>query len=169
MNRRGMTLVEAVIGIAVLALIALGVAGIFKAGMQASNYSLRQTFVLANARKGLLGDGSAQGIVWNAREGDFVTALSTGSLTVTRPGASGVSFFPAADSLRRSHSGVDTELAKGVSSLSVAYYNFDDSGRVIESTAAHSAALVTAEVVMTRRGQRQYRFMTGARLRNHTP
>lgn len=166
---RGMTLIEAVIGMAVLALISLGIAGIFKAGMQSSNYTLRQTFAVSNARKGLLGDGSRPGVVWDLRAADFVTALTTGSITLSQPGSSAITFFTASESLHRTHSGAAREQAKGVTNLGIAYYNFDDNGRVIESTSPLSAVLVTAELTMRRRGQREYRFMTGARLRNHLP
>lgn len=166
---RGFTLVEAVVGMAVLALISLGVAGIFKAGMSASNYTLRQTFVVSNARKALLGDGARKGLVWDLREAEAVTALSTGSVSVSPPGSSVLSFTLGADFLRRTHSGVSKEQAKGVTGLGVSYYNFDDGGRVVESTAPASAMLVTTELVLSRRGQREYRFLSGARLRNHNP
>lgn len=166
---RGMTLVEAVIGIAVLALISLGVAGIFKAGMQSSNYTLRQTFVISNARKALLGDGAREGLLWDLRDASSVASLSTGTAVISRPGTSAITYFAGADALLRSHSGVSREQAKGVTALSLAYYNFNDAGVVIESTAPLSAALVTTEITMRRRSQREYRFMTGARLRNQPP
>ncbi|TBR22534.1 type II secretion system protein [bacterium] len=166
---RGFTLIEAVVGMAVLALIALGVAGIFKAGMQASNYTLRQTFVVSNARKALLGDGPRKGLVWDLRESEAVTSLSAGSVSATAPGSSTLSYALGNDALARTHSGVSKEVAKGVTGLGAAYFNFDDAGRVIESTTPASAMLATTEVVLSRRGQREYRFLSGARLRNHNP
>jgi hypothetical protein len=59
--------------------------------------------------------------------------------------------------------------AEGVSAVALNYYNLNDAGRIIESTAPASAALITAMVSIHGKNPRRktYNFFSGARLRNH--
>lgn len=161
-----MTLVEALVGIVVLAIVSVAAAGLFKAGIRSSVYTLRQTAFLTGARKGLLGEAGRHGLVWTSQESASAADLSTGTLTLGQAAGSAVSFRLQQGRLLRSQVGVDSVQAGDISRLSVAYYNLDDAGLVIESTAAAGAAFVTFELGVSRDGSPEQRFFSGARLRN---
>lgn len=162
----GFTLVEAVVGIAVLAIVGLAVAGLFKAGLKASSYTLNQLSFLSSARMAVLGDASRHGLVWTSQESSSAVSLSTGSLTLGQAAGSAVTFRTAASTLLRGQLGLEKAQAEDIAGLTLAYYNLDASGRVIESTAPAGAAFVTFELGVTRPRSSEQRFFSGARLRN---
>ncbi|MBI5597690.1 MAG: hypothetical protein HY928_16505 [Elusimicrobia bacterium] len=162
----GFTLAEAVVGIAVLAIVGLAVAGLFKAGLKASTYTLNQLSFLSSARMSVLGDASRHGLVWTGQESSSSASLSTGTLVLGQSAGAAVTFRTTAATLLRGQLGVEQVQAEGISSLTLAYYNLDESGRVIESTAAAGAAFVTFDLGVTRPRSGEQRFFSGARLRN---
>lgn len=165
-SRRGFTLVELMVGIAISAVLALVIAGLFKAGLLTARYSLGETQVLSQARAGLIGTGKIKGVLWQTQEASSFSTLSSTSLALGYAAAASISFQLSGRSLLQSQLGVDQALASGISTMTFAYYNLDAAGRVMESTAAESAALVTAEIVLPGDRGKNYAFLTGARLRN---
>lgn len=168
LNRRGLTLAEVAIGSALIGVVALVTAGLFRAGMLTYNYVYRQTRVLAGARKALSGDGSHFGIVWAAQSASSVSALDAARLTLVPPLGVNTWFFVSGGKLYQSYLSVQTLQAEPVSSLAVNYYNLDDSGRIVVSTVAASAAFATAQISMRGNAPKDkaYNFISGARLRN---
>lgn len=165
-SRRGFTLMELMMGVAVSAVLALVIAGLFKTGILTARYSLGQTRVLSEARAGLMGAGKVKGVLWQTQEASSFSTLSSTSLALGYAGAAAISFHLSGQTLLQSQLGVDQTAAVGVSTMTLAYYNLDAAGHVMESTAAASAALVTAEIVLPGDRGKNYSFFTGARPRN---
>lgn len=165
-SRRGFTLMELMMGVAIASVLALVVSGIFKAGILTSRYSLSQTRILSEARAALIGTGRIKGVLWQAQEGSSFMTLSSTSLAVGYASAASISFRLSGLDLLQSQLGVDQKAATGISSMTFSYYNLDAAGRIMESTAAASAALVTAAVVLPGDRGKNYNFFTGAALRD---
>lgn len=162
---RGLTLVELVVGIAAMSVITLVLAGLFKAGLQSYRYALRQNLVLANARKAIEGDGRSRGILWNAQAAQSL-ALSSGSVTLSLPSQPSLQYLVSDRTLLQSQMGTQQKQADGVTGLQSGYYNLDGQGRIMQSTAAASAAMVATTLTMQGRGEKTYVFFSGAGLRN---
>lgn len=165
-SRRGFTLVELTMGVAVAALLALTVSSLFKAGILTARYSLGQTQVLSSARSALMGAGGVKGIVWETQEASSFSTMSSSSLALGYSAGPTHSFRLAGRNLLQNELGSDRTIAAGVSSVTFGYYNLDSAGRVMQSTAAESAAMVTAEIVLPGDRGKTFSFLTGARLRN---
>ena len=136
----GMTLIELTIGLAILLLIGGVVTGLLSAGVRSFNYTLRQTLVLASARKALEGDGPWQGLIKGTR--------SAGSTLDT----------PALPETLTRHTG----------SPKIHYYQLNSLGTVVESVRVSSATLVTAMIqIQNPRRKTTSSFFSGAQLRNH--
>lgn len=163
-----MTIIELTIGSAVIGIIAIVMAGIFKAGVGSSNYSLRQGLVVANAQKAVFGERLRRGVSRALQDGVGVNALNADSLDFRTWDSPDVDYYIENGNLIRSHSGLAKPQAVGVTGLEVRYYNLDSNGLIIESTAAVSAQLVTARIAMQGKGStKSYAFFTGATMRNH--
>lgn len=162
-----MTLVELAVGIAVLSVICLVTARLFKAGIQSYNYTLSQVAALSNARKAIDGDGAAHGMVWAAREAASLSDLSADALTLKTSEGPALAFSVSGQVLRQTRLLDSRDQAKGVAGLQLTYYNLDDQGRIVESTEAASAVLVTSALTLRGPRDKTYRFFSGARLRNH--
>jgi hypothetical protein len=157
---------ELMMGVAISAVLALVIAGLFKSGLLTARYSLGQTRILSEARAGLMGAGKVKGVLWQTQEASSFSTLSSTSLALGYAAAAAISFHLSGRTLLQSQLGVDQTAAVGVSSMTFAYYNLDASGRIMESTAAATAALVTAEIVLPGDHGKNYSFFTGARPRN---
>ena len=166
---RGFTLVEVTVGIAVSGVVALVVAGLFKAGILTFNYAVRQNYALSSARKALAGDGARYGMVWMSQGAAFVEKLTASSLTVSPPDAPTTTFQVYGEHLYQSQLDVQIKHAEGISSVALHYYNLNDAGRIIESTSSVSASLMTAMVSIRGKNPRRksYHFFSGAQFRNH--
>ena len=164
---KGFTLVEMAVGIAVTAMIGLIIAGLFKAGIQSYRYSLRQTLVLANARKAIDGDGGARGLIWSGQEAQATSDLSADGVTLNLPTVASRRFLVANQALFQSQMGSENKQADGITSMQAVYYNLDAQGRIMESASAASASLITTLLTMRGSGaDRSYQFFSGARMRN---
>jgi hypothetical protein len=157
---------ELMMGVAIAAVLALVVSGIFKAGILTSRYSLSQTQILSEARTALIGSGRIKGMLWQVQEGSSFSTLSSTSLAVGYASAASISFRLSGKNLLQSQLGVDQKVTTGISSMTFSYYNLDSTGRIMESTDAASAALVTATLVFPGERSKSYNFFTGAALRN---
>jgi hypothetical protein len=157
---------ELMMGVAIAAVLALVVSGIFKAGILTSRYSLSQTQILSEARAALIGTGKIKGVLWQTQEASSFSTMSSTSLALGYAGAASISFRLSGRDLLQSQLGVDTKVTTGISSMTFTYYNLDAAGHVMESTAAVSAVLVTATAVLPGERGKNYNFFTGATLRN---
>lgn len=166
---RGFTLVELLMGLAVSGVVALVVSGLFRAGLLTFNYAVRQNRALTAGRMALSGDGARHGMVWMSQGAASLAGLDASSLAVSAPGALPTTFHVRGEDLYRSQLDVPVRHAEGVGAVALNYYNLDDAGRIVESTAPASAALVTALVSVHGKNPRRkaYHFFSGARLRNH--
>ena len=166
---RGFTVVELLMGLAVSGVVALVASGLFKAGLLTFNYAVRQNRALTAGRKALAGDGPRYGMVWMSQGAAFIEGLDASSLAVSPPGALPTTFHVHEQDLYRSQLDVPVMHAEGVGAVALHYYNLNDDGRIIESTAPASAALITALVSIHGKnsGRKAYSFFSGARLRNH--
>lgn len=153
-------------GVSISALLSLVVASLFKAGILTSRYSLGQTQILSQARSALMGRGRVKGLLWQAQEASSCAALSSTSAAFGYAAEASLGLRLSGRALLQSRLGVDETLASGLSSMSFAYYNLDEAGLVVESTAAASAVLVTVSIVLPGDRGKSYSFLSGARLRN---
>ena len=162
-------MVEVMVGIAVAGIVALVVSGLFRAGILTFNYAVRQNHALAAARKALAGDGANYGMVWMSQGAAFVEDISASSLTVSPRNALSTTYHVHEQDLYQSQLGVKTMQAEGIGAVALHYYNLNDAGRIIESTAPASAALMTVLVSIHGKNPRHktYNFFSGAQLRNH--
>jgi len=169
-GRRGVTLVELVVGIAVAGVLALITAGLFKAGLESYDYSYRQGYSIFAACRGFAGNGSKVGLIWSAQEAKAVSALSASSLALLSPSGTAILYTLSGNELRQTNAGVQELQAKPVTAVSFDYYNLDSQERIMVSTAPEAATLVTARLkVVAGYGARAktYNFMSGARLHNN--
>ena len=153
-------------GVAIASVLSLVVAGIFKAGILTSRYSLSQTQILSEARAALIGTGKLKGVLWQVQEGSSFSTLSSTSLAVGYASAASISFRLSGKDLLQRQLSVDQKVTTGISSMTFSYYNLDAAGHIMESTAAVSASLVTGTAVLPGERSKNYTFFTGAALRN---
>lgn len=153
-------------GVAISATLALVVSALFKAGILTSRYSLGQTQILDEARTALVGSGRVKGVLWQTQEASSFTMLSSTSLALGYAGAASITFRLSGKDLLQRQLGVDQKVTTGISEMAFSYYNLDAAGRIMESTAAASAALVTATIVLPGDRGKNYTFFTGAVPRN---
>jgi len=167
-TRRGFTLLELAVGIAVAGILALVSAGLFKAGIESYNYAYRQTRVIFGACRSFSGSGSRLGIIWMTQTASSVTDLSASALTLISPASTNVTFSALNNGLYRTQNGEQLLQADSVSAAEFRYYNLDTAGRIVVSTSASSAVFVTAKMSMSGIGAKDktYNFMSGARLLN---
>ncbi len=163
----GFTLVEMVIGMMVLSIIGLVITGLFKTGIVATNFTLRQTFVLANSRKAIEGDGVRRGLIWAAQDAGSIAELSSATLRVNPSSGLSVLYYISGGDLLQSQVGFEQKQAKGITSLQVAYYSTDATGRIVQAASADTARLVTTLIGMTAARNKTYYFFSGGRLRNN--
>jgi len=162
-----MTLVELVMGLVIIAVIAGIITGLFKAGIKSFHYTLRQTLVLANARKAFDGDGSAHGLLWQAREAGSVNTLGASTLHVDSPQGFPVQYTLSDGVLWNIQRGDQTEQAKAVTAMQTKYYHMSDQGIITESVDASSATLITVFLQMEAPRKKSYSFFSGGQLRNY--
>lgn len=170
MNRRGLTLIELVVGLVTAVIIGAVSASLLKAGIQTYQFSARQNEALTRARKALGGEGSSTGLLRGSRSAYRVSALNASQAAVISTSAVTTSFSVSNNSLYRTVGGTPTVLADKITALTVNYYNLNSSGLIIESTAAVSATLVTALATLQGQGgskQKSYYLFSGTLLRNH--
>jgi prepilin-type N-terminal cleavage/methylation domain-containing protein len=168
MNRRGITLIEMMIGVAMLGIIASVIAGLFGAAEKSFVYASGQTAMLSGIRKGLEGGGVPHGVIWEARQATTVRSLSASALSLTTPDGSAPQFSLSGTNLQTVQSSITRTVAQKVTGLELAYYNLDSAGHIITAASAGAASFVAAQVQVQGSSAKTYTFYTGARLRNHT-
>ncbi len=132
------------VAIAVGGVLGLLISAMIKAGLQTLHYAMRQNMIMTNARKALVGDGDKMGVIGSVRLAVSVKALSDDSLALTPAEGASSSFVLCPPSLCLSHHSLEEKRADGVSSFAVGYYNLNDEGLIMRSTAPESVALVSA-------------------------
>src|SRR5471032_1244562 len=75
-NQKGLTLIELVIYVAIVAVISSIIVALFAAGEKSYTFAWRQTSVLMGARQALEGGGIPHGMIWEGRQAQLVNALS---------------------------------------------------------------------------------------------
>ncbi len=170
MNRRGLTLIELLVGLVTATIIGAVSASILKAGIMTYTHSVRQNDALTRTRKALGGEGSAAGIVRAGRSAHTVSALDAAVVGVLSSTSSALtSYAVTGGDLYLSRNGVTSLHADKITSMTVNYYNMDSAGLIFESTSAASARLVTALVTLqgATNKQKDYHLFSGTLLRNH--
>lgn len=165
---RGFTLLEMIVALAIMAVTATALVGLFRAAITTSLFNTRQTFILSNSRKALKGDGSALGVQWAILDSTTVYNLSSSNLSISLSDGTSTTYSVSGDNLYRASLFSNSILAKGITGLQVNYYNLDTTGRIVVSTAPQNAALVTAAFTLKGKLSREttYYFYTGAWRRN---
>lgn len=170
-DERGLTALELIIGVGVLATLGLVLLGLLRASILSSGRSAERTFILSAARKALGGSDAFNGIVSDCQQATDVKALNPGKLSLGTPEGSWLT-YDLPPSGRLLYSGpetggltIDTK-AKGLAGLSFRYYGRGADYRVFESTAATGASLVTVSFEVPAKA-RTLRLFAGSRLLNH--
>jgi hypothetical protein len=170
MNRRGLTLVELLVGLVTALIIGAVSASILKAGIMTYTHSVRQNDALTRMRKALGGEASAAGVVRAGRSAHTVAALDASAVGVLVSSSSVLtSFDVSGGNLYLTKGGVTTLHADQITQIAVNYYNLDGNGLIFESSVAASARLVTTLVTLQGKTakQKDYKLFSGAVLRNH--
>lgn len=169
LTRRGFTMLELVVGIALAAVIGLVCAGLFRAGIKSYNYSYRQTRVIYSARQAMAANGARLGMIWAAQTAASVDSLSVSTLSVTQPGDFSTSYLISNKNLYACRLAAKDLQAESVSTMTVSYYNLDANGHIMVSTAPEAVAMVTTQISMqgSTARDRTYNFMSGALVRNN--
>ncbi len=165
---RGMTLIEAVIGMACIVLLVTVLVGLFAAGVKSFTYTTRESNVLLNIRQAYEGAGSAHGALWASRNASSFQDLSATALDLNSASGSSVQYTLSNGNLSLTKSGSVTTLANTITSMQTTYYTLDALGHISISTSAASAIFVTVAIKSQSTGQPSYSFYSGARLRNHS-
>lgn len=171
MNRRGVTLVELVVGVATAVTIGAVSAGILKAGIMTYGHSVRQNDALTRTRKAVGGEASAFGILRASRAANAVSALNAAQVGVLSSTSTVLtSYYVSGGQLFRAVAGAPSMHADEITSMTVNYYNLNGNGLIIESTSTASATLVTALVTLQGKTSRlrDYHLFSGTLLRNHS-
>ena len=169
MRPRGFTLVEAMLGIAVAAVVGLVSARLFQAGLKTYQFSVRQGAALAAGAAAMRGEGARQGMLPTARAAKYVQSLSATSLALVSPTSVVTTFYVSSGTLLRTQSpGTTLALVSDVGPLSVNYYNIDGAGLIAESTVTALATMVTFSLgVKGLPSSGPNILFSGAQLRNH--
>ena len=170
MNRRGVTLVELLAGLATALIIGAVSASLLKAGIKTYTYSVRQNEALTRARKALGNEGAASGVLRGSRKANAVSALNAAQVSVeSSTSVITTSYYVGGAGLYRSIAGTPELQAESITQMEVKYYNLNGSGLIIESTSAASAVLVTAQVTIPGKTSkdRSYHLFSGTLLKNH--
>lgn len=165
---RGFTLPELVVGIVFVGIVSLVLARLILAFASITNYTLRQTAVLASARQALVNKGQYHGMVWTGREAYAIRALSTTTLQMTTTGPYLVDYYLSTGTLVQMQNGVVAKQASGLTDLNVTYYEIGGDGRIFESTVAAQASLANFTLTVTGKNSKlkTYKICSAAALRN---
>lgn len=166
--KRGVTLIELLIAMTTAVTIATAATLLFKVAIRTYQTTARQTLALGSIRNALAGNGSSPGMLEAARLGKTLSSLGGSPLVVLSTSGVSSTFSLSGTDLYRADSAGSTVLAGSISTMTFGYYNMNASGLIMQSTAAASATMVTAQVTLTGTGtQKTYVSFGGARLRNH--
>jgi prepilin-type N-terminal cleavage/methylation domain-containing protein len=168
--KRGMTLLELMVGLVTAAIIAGVCAKVLQLGIMTYNYSVRQNESLTRTRKAMAGDGARFGVLWAGRGANSFSGISASSVAVVSSSASVVTeFYVTGGNLYRTMSGTTILQADAVTALALNYYNVDSSGLIMQSTTPALATMATAIVTVkgNSNSQKTYTLFSGAKLRNH--
>lgn len=161
-----MTLLELVIGIAVLAVMGLVLAGLLKGSIVSSGRSAEVVFLLSNARKALNGGGSFGGMMGDAAQAQAVGSVAPDALTlVDREGVRIAYTLSSAGELTQTSLGTSTVRAQDISGLSAQYYGRDAGYHVFEASDPSAVDLVTVSFKVPGKS-RTVRMLSGSRLMN---
>jgi type II secretory pathway component PulJ len=170
MNRRGMTLLELLVGLITAAVIATVCAQVLLVGIKTYSYSSRQTDSLTRTRKALAGDGSRAGLLGAARGAYGFSTVSASSVALTAASTNS-NYYVKNSKLYRTNSSGSVVQADSVNSLQLSYY-LSTNGIISSTTIASSATMVTALVTVTTGAvstgkYNGYSLWSGAVLRDH--
>lgn len=168
--RRGVTLIELLVGIATAAILVGTCAKVLQLGIVTYGFSKRQNESLTRTRMAVAGDGSRSGMLQASREAYVFGSLPSSSMTVLDGGSlAATNFYVTNGNLYRTVSGAGARLADQVTSISFSYY-MSTNGMVSSTTVVASASMMTATISVgtgTTVAQKPYILYTGAQLRNH--
>lgn len=167
-GRRGLTLLELVLGLALTALVGLVAARMMILVARTSQYTFREMTALSSSRKALLEAGAWRGMARAAREASAYVGLSSTTLALTLPGPHDVLFSTAPNGLVQLYDASSSTQAAEVTGLSITYYHIVSStGFISEAVMPSSATYALIRVTMTGKSrQKSYDMTTGAYARN---
>ena len=167
----GFTFLELVLGVFLIGVVSLVLGRMMRSFVMLTNYTLKQTSVLANARMGLTGKGKAEGLVWATQEAAAVRSLSTSTFQLTTPAPAAIDYyvtnFVSTSYLVQNQAGVITRQSPNVTGLHVDYSEMGSNGRVFESTVAAQAAMAAFTLTLAGKGKtKTYTVYSAAQMRN---
>ena len=164
---RGLMLIDAVMGVALLGVLSLVLALVFRAGMVSANRSAATMSLLAAARKSLAGEGSLSGMVGDIQRSGLVAAVSSGSLTMQDAVGNPVVYeLSASGALLQTKGTATVVLSQGLSRLQFSYFARNPDYTVTATTSSASADLVGVYFKASSPG-RTASYFSGAALKNH--
>lgn len=160
-----MTLLELLLSMAIISVITMALAIMFKLAIVSNKLSTAETTLLFNARAALAGSGPYRGMIFDGLYASSMTAISASTLSLYNQDNKAVSYTLSSTNLLRTSGSATNTLAAGLSNLSFSYYNLDSSQHIMVSTVAANAAMATFSFQMSLPKRTVYLF-SGASLRN---
>jgi type II secretory pathway pseudopilin PulG len=166
----GFTVLELVLGIALLGTLALVMAQLFRTTMAANLRTASETLALKNARVALAGDGPFHGLVYDTLFSSYVYAANGSSMTLVEVNQSSTTILmsPYGSLLATNSSNsswASHSATSGLSNLALTYYAVDSSFHFSTTTTPSSAQLVTFSFQVPRKG-RTLQFYSGSSVKN---
>lgn len=164
---KGLTLLELVLGIAILAGLGLVLLPLLKGSILLSGRSAEEVFLLSNARKVLTGSGPFKGILWKTQQAARVMEADPKSLSLVGPDEGTMTYLLSGKGELVELSPVTNQVrATGLEGLSFSYFARDDDFHVYETTSPAAASLLVLSFSLPAKA-RKIRFLSGAKLENH--
>ncbi|MBI4369117.1 MAG: type II secretion system protein [Elusimicrobia bacterium] len=163
----GVTLIEMLLGLAMVAIITLVITGIFRAGIVSYRYALGQTLALSSIRQAIEGQAGKNGFLPYAWEARLAASLPSSNFSLISPTGFTVEIFASGGYLFVSDETGRRSQAEGIGALNLTCYGLDDVEGLIESDNADDCALITTRLTTENLGGKVYDAATGAALRNH--
>lgn len=159
---------ELLIGVLLIGIVSLVLGRMLLAFVSATNFTLRQTSVLAAANRAMMNFGKRDGLVWATQEASALRSLSPTLLQVTNPAPAAIDYYISTNTLVQRQTGLVSLQASGPTGLAIRYFEIASNGLIFESTAATNASLATFTMSLAGKGakQRTYVILSAAGLRN---
>jgi hypothetical protein len=165
-----MTMLELVVGLAMLGTLALMMSQLFRTTMAANLRTASEVTALRNARIALAGNGPFHGLIYDTLFSSSVYAANGSSMTLveidqstTTIGLNAAGAFTVTSSTNPKLP--DYTNATGLSNLAMTYYAVDSSFHFSTTTIPTSANLVTFSFKVPRKG-RTLQFYSGSAVKN---
>lgn len=166
MRKSGFTIVELMLGMAVIGTMMLVLTQAFTIGLRSHRLISSDAFVLANARKALNGEGAFNGMLGDIVQAQAVLSLSTSTLSVLGITGSTTTYtMDSVGALRVTRGTTTATMGRGFTEFKPEYYSLNSDFALVAATAATNVRFATITLTV-QEGKRSLRFFSGARVRN---